>query len=51
MKRHSLKKYNYCPRCAKVREVVEDVDELICKTCFARQRKRKVNVNNFLIGK
>jgi hypothetical protein len=36
-----MKSRKYCPRCRKVREVIEDLDEILCKHCGHISKKTK----------
>ena len=38
---------DYCPRCHKVTPHIKDMDEMLCKRCGKKEKRKGVNITRF----
>jgi exosome complex RNA-binding protein Csl4 len=38
---------DYCPHCAKRTEHIKDADEMLCKRCGKKEKRKGINIMRF----
>lgn len=38
---------DYCPICRKVTPHIKDIDEMLCKSCGRKEKRKGINVTRF----